>query len=176
MPADTFEGALSRTFARCEQTLRNDLDKAKARAETLQAEDTSRLAFLLAETIEHAVGPAIDAALADYDEALGQPVTSNPRWEEAVRAHIGAAVDAGVAQAMALDQLAHPWKPLLRAEGPQLRERLVDKANAEFKEIHRRHGPRRRQKQVRREWILRLTLLVIGVLLGAMARGVIGPL
>ena len=176
MPEVSFETALAKIFGRCEQALHAQLDKAKTRAENLQAEDTSRLAFTLTETIEHAVAPAIDEALADYDEALGQPVTSNPRWEEAVRVRIGAAVEAGVAEAMALDQLAHPWKPLLKQEAPNLRERLIDRANAEFKEIHRRHGPHRRQKQARREWILRLTLLVIGVLLGAMIRSVIGPL
>jgi hypothetical protein len=173
MPADSFEGAVAGIFARCERALSAQLDKVKTRTENLQAEDTSRLAFTLTETIEHAVDPAIEEALASYDEALSQPVTSNPRWEEAVRARIGVAVDAGVAQALALDQLPHPWKPLLRAEAPKLRDRLMNKTNDGLKVIHRKHGPHRRRKQARREWALRLALLVLGIVIGAMLRSLL---
>jgi len=170
MSADPFDEALSGIFARSEQALSEQLDKAKARAETLQAEDTSRLAFTLTETIEHALEPAIEAALDRYDEALGRPPASNPQWEQAVRARIPLAVDAGVQHALAIDQLTHPWKPLLKAEAPKLSERLVAKANARLAEIHRKHGPHRRRTRLRREWSLRFALLALGVVLGAMIR------
>jgi hypothetical protein len=170
MSADPFDAALSGIFARSEQALNERLDKVRVRAETLQAEDTSRLAFTLTETIEHALEPAIEEALDRYDEALGQPPASNPRWEEAVRARIPLAVDAGVRQALSLDQLTHPWKPLLKAEAPKLSERLVAKANVRLAEIHKTHGPRRRRTRARREWSLRFALLALGVVLGAMIR------
>ena len=57
MPEVSFETALAKIFGRCEQALHAQLDKAKTRAENLQAEDTSRLAFTLTETIEHADAP-----------------------------------------------------------------------------------------------------------------------
>ena len=170
MPAEPFETVLAGVFADCERELQRQIVKAKARAEALQAEDTSRLAFTLTETIEHAIGPAIEAATDRYDEALGQPVTSSPRWEDSIRSRIGLAVDEGLSQALAIDELAHPWKPLLKAEAPQLRERLLAQAEAGFKVVHRRHGPHRRRAVVRREWTLRVALLVLGVLLGAMLR------
>lgn len=176
MPAQLFETALGGIFVHCDQALRAALDKAKARAETLQAEDTSRLAFTLTEAIEHALDPAIDEAVASYDAALGQPVASNPHWEEAIRARICASVEAGVAGALALDQLSHPWKPLLKAEAPKLTERLVRKADERLAEVHKQHGPQRRRKQVRREWTLRVSLLVLGLVVGFLIRGLLSGL
>lgn len=174
MPAEPFETALAGIFTTCERDLHSQIDKAKARAEALQAEDTSRLAFTLTETIEHAIAPAIDEAMATYDKALNQPVISNPRWEEAVRMRIGLAVEEGLGQALHIDEAAHPWKPLLRQEEPKLRERLVAQAEAGFKAVHKRRGPHRRRAVVRREWALRIALLVLGMLIGAMLRAVIG--
>jgi hypothetical protein len=174
MPAQPFETAVGSIFVRCDQALHTALEKAKARAENLQAEDTDRLAYTLTETIEHAVAPAIDEAIAGYDEALGLPPASNPRWEEAIRARISVSVDSGVAGALAFDDLPHSWKPLLRAEAPKLSERLVRKANEALAEVHKRHGPQRRRKQVRREWSLRISLLVLGLVLGFLIRGLLG--
>jgi hypothetical protein len=175
MPAQLFETALSSIFVRCDQALRAALDKVKTRAETLQAEDTSRLAFTLTEAIEHTVDPAIDEAVASYDEALGHPVASNPQWEEAIRARISVSVEAGVAGALAFDQLSHPWKPLLKEEAPKLSERLVRKADQRLAEVHKRHGPQRRRKQVRREWTLRVSLLILGLVLGFLLHRLISP-
>jgi hypothetical protein len=176
MPAKPFETAVGSVFVRCDEALHAALEKAKARAETLQAEDTNRLAFTLTEAIEHAVAPAIDEAIAIYDEALGRPVASNPLWEEAIRARISVSVDTGVAGALAFDQLAHPWKPLLKAEAPNLSERLVRKANEALAEVHRRHGPQRRRKQVRREWSLRIALLALGFVLGFLIHGLLNAI
>ena len=173
MPAQLFETALGSIFVRCDQALHATLDKVKARAETLQAEDTSRLAFTLTEAIEHTLDPAIDEAVASYDAALGQSVASNPNWEEAIRARIGVSVAAGVAGALALDQLSHPWKPLLKEEAPKLSGRLVRKADERLAEVHKRHGPQRRRKQVRREWTLRVSLLVLGLVLGFLIQGLL---
>jgi hypothetical protein len=176
MPAQPFETLVAGVFARGEQAMTAALDKAKARAENLQAEDTSRLAFTLTEAIEHSVDPAIDEAVASYDEALSQPVTSNPSWEEAIRARIGVSVEAGVAGALAFDNLPHPWKPLLKEEAPKLSERLVRKANERFAEVHKRHGPQRRRKQARREWSLRVSLLVLGLVLGFLIHGLLNAI
>lgn len=174
MPAQPFETALRSIFARCDEALHAALNKAKARAENLQAEDTSRLAFTLTEAIEHAVDPAIDEAVTSYDEALSQPIASNAHWEAAIRARIGVSVEAGVAAALAFDQLTHPWKPLLKEEAPKLSERLVRKADERLAEVHKRHGPQRRRKQVRREWTLRVSLLVLGLIVGFLIRGLLG--
>ena len=170
MPAEPFDAAIAGIFAGCETELHRQIEKAKARAEALQAEDTNRLAFTLTETIEHAIAPAIDAAMKSYDEALGQPVTSNPRWEEAVRTRIGLAVEEGLGEALAIDEAVHSWKPLLKQEGPKLRERLLAQAEAGFAAVHRRRGPHRRRAVVRREWALRITLLGVGLVVGAMLR------
>lgn len=173
MSADPFDSALSDIFARSEEALSEQLDKARARAETLQAQDTSRLAFTLTEIIEHALEPAVGEALDRYDEALGRPPASNPQWEQAVRARIPLAVDAGVRQALSLDHLTHPWKPLLKDEAPKLTERLVAKADSRLAEIHKKHGPHRRRTRVRREWGLRIALLGLGLVLGALLRSLV---
>jgi hypothetical protein len=176
MPPQPFESAVGSIFVRCDQALQAALEKAKTRAENLQAEDTNRLAFTLTETIEHAVAPAIDEAIAIYDEALSQPAASNPHWEEAIRARIGVSVEAGVAGALAFDQLTHPWKPLLKAESPKLSERLVRRADEALAEVHKRHGPQRRRKEVRREWSLRISLLGLGIVLGFLIRSLLGAI
>ena len=173
MAAVPFETELEGIFKGCHQDLTNALERARLRAETLQAEDTSRLAFTLTETIDHAVAPAIDKAVAAYDEALHRPMVSNPQWEAAIREHVGEAVAAGVAQALTLDNLAHPWKPLLKEEGPKLRQRLAAKADDGFTHVRVHSAPRRRRRAVQREWTLRISLLVVGVIVGAMLRSLI---
>src|SRR5438128_671526 len=101
------------------------LDRVRTRAEALQSQDTNRLAFTLAEAIEGEVRPAVDEALATYDTAINRPIAPDDRWEEALRKRIELAVDAAVGHALKLDAAKHTWQPLLKAEAPQLRERLV---------------------------------------------------
>jgi hypothetical protein len=170
MPAEPFESELATIFKGCERDLTSALERARLRAETLQSEDMSRLAFTLTETIDHAVAPAIDKAVAAYDEALHRPMVSNPQWEAAIQEHVAETVAAGVAQALNLDKLAHPWKPLLKEEGPKLRARLAQHADEGFTHVRVHSAPRRRRRQARREWTLRISLLVVGLLLGAMLR------
>jgi hypothetical protein len=173
MAAEPFETELAGIFKACAKDLSGALERARARAETLQAEDTSRLAFTLTETIDHAVAPAIDKAVTAYDEALHRPMPSNPQWEAAIQEKVAETVAAGVAQALTLDQLAHPWKPLLKDEGPKLRARLSVRAEEGLAHVHTHSAPRRRRAQARREWTLRISLLVVGVLVGAMLRSLI---
>ena len=170
MPADPFDRELNAIFKGCAQDLTGGLERARLRAETLQAEDMSRLAFTLTETIDHAVGLAIEKAVAAYDEALHRPMVSNRQWETAIQERVAEAVAAGVAQALTLDSLSHPWKPLLKEEGPKLRARLAARADEGFVHVRVHSAPRRRRRAVRREWTLRISLLVVGLLLGAMLR------
>jgi hypothetical protein len=170
MSDEPFEVELAGIFKACEQDLKSALDRARVRAETLQAEDTSRLAFTLTETIDHAVAPAIDKAVAAYDEALHRPMTAHPQWEAAIQERIAETVAAGVAQALTLDQLAHPWKPLLKEEGPRLRARLSTRADEGLTHVRVHSAPRRRKAAARREWTLRASLLAIGLLVGLMLR------
>src|SRR5262245_3867339 len=120
MVESAFEASLAAVFARGEHALAERLTQEKAKADNLQAEDTSRLAFILTEAIEHELQPVVRQALAGYDAAINRPITPNDRWEEALRRRIGQAVDAGVSRALALDHAEHPWKPLLSAEAPKL--------------------------------------------------------
>src|SRR5215471_4972299 len=165
MAGEAFERELEAIFKACRNDLDEALERARVRAENLQAEDTSRLAFTFTETIDHAVAPAIDKAVAAYDEALHRPMVQNRQWEAAIREHVAEVVAAGVAQALTLDHLPHPWKPLLKDEGPKLRQRLADKADDGFVHVRTHSAPRRRRLAQRREWTLRISLLVVGLLL-----------
>jgi hypothetical protein len=173
MAAEPFETELAGIFKGCQQDLTSALERARLRAETLQAEDTSRLAFTLTETIEHAVAPAVDKAVAAYDEALHRPIGSHRPWEAEIQERVAEAVAAGVAQALGLDNLAHPWKPLLKEEGPKLRARLSARADEGFAHVRTHSGPRRRRAAARREWTLRISLLVVGVIVGVMLHSLI---
>jgi hypothetical protein len=175
MPAEPFEIELETIFQGCRNDVGAALQRARLRAETLQAEDTRRLAFTLTETIDHAVAPSIDKAVAAYDEALHRPMGSNPQWEAAIQAHVAEAVAAGVAQALTLDNVDHPWKPLLKAEGPNLRQRLATRADEGLAHVRLDRAPRRRRRAIQQEWMLRLSLLAVGLLAGAILRGLIGP-
>jgi hypothetical protein len=170
MPDEPFETELASIFKACEQDLKSALERARLRAETLQAEDTSRFAFTLTEAIDHAVASAVDKAVAAYDEALHRPMSANPQWEEAIQERVAETVAAGVAQALTLDKLAHPWKPLLKDEGPRLRMRLSARADEGLTHVREHSAPRRRRKAVQREWTLRISLLAIGLLMGLMLR------
>jgi hypothetical protein len=174
MPGDAFDAALAGIFDQSDKALTERLVKARDRAEALQAQDTSRLAFTLAETIEHAIKPAVDEAVESYRVALSRPVTSNPRWEASVQAYIGEAVDVGVRKALAIDELPHPWKPLLKDEASKLRERLFARAEDQFTEI--RKGRRRRGRAANGvpEAIVRLALFATGVAVGGLLGRVLG--
>jgi len=167
MPGAAFEGSLAAIFARCDAAVAVHLAKVKARSEALQSQDTSRLAFTLTEAIEQELRPAVDEALASYDAAINRPLTPNPRWEEAVRDKIGSEVDAAVAQALHLDLADHPWKPLLKQEAPQLRERLLALADAHFAKLGKSRKPRRRGSAGLGETLIRLGCLGAGLAIGA---------
>jgi len=169
MAGVAFENALGGIFARCERAVAERLEKAKQKAEALQAQDTSRLAFTLTEAIQHEIEPAIDQALATYDVAINRPLTPNARWEEAVRRQIEHAVDAAVDQALKLDAEKHPWKPLLVEETPKLRERLYARADKHFEELGKQRKARRRPVIGLPEALVRLGLFAGGALVGALA-------
>jgi hypothetical protein len=169
MVGAAFENALGGIFARCDQAIAERLDKAKARAEALQSQDTSRLAFTLTEAIEHEIEPAIDLALATYDAAINRPLKPDRRWEEAVRRRIEHAVDAGVGLAMKLDAERHPWKPLLTAETPKLRDRLIARADRHFDALGKRRKSGRGRMGETPEILVRFGVFGAGVLVGALA-------
>jgi len=167
MPGDAFDATLAGIFDQSDKALTERLLKARDRAEALQSQDTSRLAFTLAEAIEHTIEPAIDEAVESYRVALNRPVSSNPRWEASVQAHIGEAVDTGLRKALAIDELAHPWKPLLKEEAPKLRERLLARAEERFVDVRKRRRPRASALGVP-EAIVRLALFATGVAVGGL--------
>ena len=169
-----FETAVAAIFARCETALADRIDKAKARAEALQSQDTSRLAYTLTEVIEHEVEPAVDEALATYDAAINRPITPDKRYEDAVRRRIELTVDAGVGMALKLDAERHPWKPLLTEEAPKLRERLLARADQHFEELRKSKKSRRRRPSGLPETLVRLGLFVGGIVVGALGMLLIG--
>jgi hypothetical protein len=159
-----FERDVSAIFARLEQRLGGRLSLEKAKAENLQSQDTRRVAFILSEAIEAEIKPALKEALASYDEAINRPLAPNVRWEHALLQRIGRAVDGGVKQALSLDRADHPWKPLLAAEAPKLRARLMAAAEAHFAELGG-HGGKRRRRVDRGipDWVVGLALFLGGV-------------
>ena len=66
MSGDAFDAILAGIFDQSDKTLTERLLKARDRADALQAKDTSRLAFTLAEAIEHTIEPAVDEAVESY--------------------------------------------------------------------------------------------------------------
>jgi hypothetical protein len=169
-----FETAIGAIFARCETAIADRVDKARTRAEALQSQDTSRLAYTLTEAIEHEVEPAVDEALATYDAAINRPITPDKRYEEAVRRQIELTVDAGVGLALKLDAERHPWKPLLTAESPKLRERLVARADQHFDALRKHKKLRRRRPAGMPEMLVRLGSFVGGLVVGGLAMHLIG--
>lgn len=169
-----FETAIAAIFARCETALADRIDKAKARAEALQSQDTSRLAYTLTEVIEHEVEPAVDEALATYDAAINRPITPDKHYEDAVRRRIELTVDAGVDMALKLDAERHPWKPLLTAESPKLRERLLARADLHFDDLRKHKRTRRRRPAGLPETLVRLGAFLGGVVVGALAMHLVG--
>jgi hypothetical protein len=167
MASATFEATLGSIFDRSEHAIADELDKAKVRAESLQAMDTNRLAFTLTEAVEHILAPAIEQSLSIYDAAINRPITPNQSWETAIRQRIVHSVDAGVAQALALDGANHSWKPLIREEAPKLRARMLLQADRHFGELaKRRKAAERRPRPI--ENPIRAGLFVAGLAVGAL--------
>jgi hypothetical protein len=170
-----FETALNGVFARCDEAMAKHLDKVRARSEALQSQDTNRLAFTLTEAIVDEVTPAIDEALAIYDAAINRPIEPNARWEQALTKRIELEVDTAIDKALKLDAQKHPWQPLLKAEGPNLRERLVDHAEKHFEALRKARKTRRRARPTGiPEAAVRLALFAGGVVVGAIAMRLIG--
>lgn len=165
-----FESALNGLFARCDAAFAQHLEKVKARSEALQSQDTSRLAFTLTEAIESEVRPAIDEALALYDAAINRPITPNNRWEDALVKRIELEVDSAVARALKIDDLKHPWKPLLSEESPRLRNRLIGYAEKHFADLRQQRRTRRKSRPTGiPEAAVRAALFIGGVVVGAIA-------
>jgi hypothetical protein len=164
-----FETAIGAIFARCETAIAARVDQARTKAEALQSQDTSRLAYTLTEAIEHAVEPAIDEALETYDGAINRPITPDKRYEEVVRRRIELTVDAGVELALKLDAERHPWKPLLTQETPKLRERLLARDD-----LRKHKKSRRRRPAGLPEMMVRLGSFLGGLVVGGLAMHLIG--
>jgi hypothetical protein len=158
-----FENNVSTIFARLERRLGGRLSVEKAKAENLQSQDTRRVAFILTEAIEAEIKPAVKEALASYDQAINRPLAPNARWEHALLQRIGQSVDAGVKLALSLDRAEHPWKPLLAAEAPKLRARVLAAAEAHFAELGQVRNRRRRKAAGIPDWVVGLALFLGGV-------------
>ncbi|MFC3068400.1 hypothetical protein [Phenylobacterium soli] len=169
-----FENRVSGIFSRLDQRLGGRLASEKAKAETLQAQDMRRVAFILTEAIEAEVKPAVKDALLSYDEAINRPLTPNERWEHALLKKIEQAVDRAIQQALALDKLDHPWKPLLSAEAPKLRARLLADAEAHFTALGKVGKRRRRSDLGLPEWLLWVAFFVGGLGSGLMLARLLG--
>ena len=175
MPGVGFEAAVENVFARSERGIAERIDQARTRAEALQSQDTSRLAYTLTEAIEHELEPALDEVLATYDAAINRPILPNAGFETAVRRRIAQAVDTGVDLALKLDAERHPWKPLLTEESPKLRERLVERADRHFQELRKSKKARRQRPAGLPETLLRLLIFAGGLIVGVLAMLVIRP-
>jgi hypothetical protein len=170
-----FETALNSVFTRCDEAMATHLDKLRLRSEALQSQDTSRLAFTLSEAIVDEVTPAIDEALAIYDAAINRPIEPNDRWEQALTRRIELEVDTAIDRALKLDAQKHPWQPLLKAEGPHLRERLTEHAQKHFDELRKARRSRRRARPTGiPEAAVRLALFAGGIVVGAIAARLLG--
>ena len=164
-----FEAKVGGIFTRTEQRLGGRLSVEKAKSENLQSVDTRRVAFILTEAIEAELTPAVKDALASYDEAINRPLQPNDRWERALVRRIDAAVDASVKLALALDKADHPWKPLLVAEGPKLKERLSAMAEKHFTALGKHGGRRRGASQGLPDGLVWAAIFAAGVVAGALA-------
>lgn len=174
MTSDTFENRVSGIFERMEQRLGGRLATARAKTENLQAQDMRRVAFILTEAIEAEVRPAMKDALLSYDEAINRPLMPNERWEQALIKRIEQAVDSGVKLALALDKADHPWKPLLTAEAPKLRARLLAEAEAHLAALGKVGRRRRRGDSAVPEWVLWIAFFVGGLGSGLLLARLIG--
>lgn len=158
-----FENSVGAIFTRLERRLSSRLSVEKAKADNLQSQDTRRVAFILTSAIEAEIKPAVTEALASYDAAINRPLTPNARWEHALMQRVGEAVDSGVKQALSLDRAEHPWKPLLSAEAPKLKARVLAAAEAHFAELGQVRKRRRRKDAGIPDWVVGLALFLGGL-------------
>jgi hypothetical protein len=163
MTEAAFENNVGAIFARLEHRLGGRLSVEKAKADNLQAQDTRRVAFILTSAIEEELKPAVTEALASYDQAINRPLVPNARWEHALLQRIGQAVDGGVKQALNLDRADHPWKPLLAAEAPKLRARVLAGAEAHFAQLGQVRKRRRRSDGGIPDWVVGVALFLGGL-------------
>jgi hypothetical protein len=175
MPGVGFDRAVDSVFARSERGIAERIDQARARAQALQSQDTSRLAYTLTEAIEHELEPAIDEVLATYDAAINRPISPNAGFETSVRRRIALAVDTGVGLALKLDAERHPWKPLLTEETPKLRERLVGRADRHFEDLRKSKKARRQRVTGLPEALVRTIIFAGGIVVGGLAMLLIHP-
>ncbi|HEV2530483.1 hypothetical protein [Phenylobacterium sp.] len=166
MSDTAFESKVSGIFARMEQRLASRLAVEKARTDNLQSQDTRRVAFILTEAIEAELAPAVKQALASYDEAINRPMLPNERWEHQLVQKIGQAVDASIKLALTVDREAHPWKPLLTAEGPKIRARLAETAEQHFAALGKVRGRRRGAASGVPDWMVWVALFAAGLVAG----------
>lgn len=164
-----FESKLGGIFSRAEQRLGSRLAVEKAKAENLQSEETRRVAFILAEAIEAELSPGVRAALASYDEAINRPILPNERWERALAKRIDQAVDSAIKLALSLDRADHPWKPLLSAESPKLKDRLNGLAEQHFTALGKNRRGRRGKGDGVPDAAVWALIFAAGVVVGAIA-------
>ena len=169
-----FENKIAGIFERMEQRLGGRLAIEKAKADNLQAQDTRRVAFILTEAIEAELNPAVKDAISTYDEAINRPLLPNERWEHSLLRRIEQAVDNAIKLALALDRADHPWKPLLRAEAPKLRDRALADAEAHFAALGKGKGRRRRREGGVPEWVLWIAFFVGGLGSGLLLARLLG--
>ena len=170
-----FETTLAGIFSRMEQRLGGRLAAERAKTENLQSQDTRRVAFTFTEAIEAELAPAVKQALAAYEKAINRPMLPNERWEQVLLVKIGQAVDASVKLALTVDKEAHPWKPLLSAEAPKVRDRFARTAEQHFAAIGKVSGRRRAGRRSMPDWVLWAAFfaggLVLGFVLARLMRG-----
>lgn len=168
MADGAFESQIAVIFAKRERSLGERLANEKAKADALQAQDTSRVAFVLTEAIIAELKPAVVEALASYDEALSRP-PPNELWQKALVERTSRAVEAAVALALELERADHPWKPLLAAEGLRIRERLLDLVAQHFKPPRKAKRIPHRVENSLPDPMVWMVMFLAGVVAGALA-------
>ena len=163
MTDTAFETKVAAIFARVEPRLASRLAAEKAKSENLQSQDTRRVAFTLTEAIEAALHPAVNEALASYDEAINRPMLPNERWEHQLVQEIGQAVESAIQLALGIDREDHPWKPLLAAEGPKIQARLTKAAEQHFAALGKVRKRRRAGASGIPDWVVWVALFCGGV-------------
>lgn len=175
MAEAAFETKVTGIFSRMEQRLGGRLAAERAKTENLQSQDTRRVAFTFSEAIEAELAPAVKQALASYDDAINRPMLPNERWEQSLLTKIDQAVEAAVKLALTVDKEVHPWKPLLAAETPRLRERFAKTAEQHFAAIGKVSARRRARGSGVPDWLVWIAFfaggLVAGLLLARLLQG-----
>lgn len=169
-----FENKVAGIFQRMEQRLGGRLAGERAKAENLQAQDMRRIAFVLTEAIEAEMRPAVKDALLSYDEAINRPLLPNERWEHSLVRRVEQAVDDAVKLALALDKADHPWKPLLSAEAPKLRARIVAEVEDHLAALGKMRARRRPGEGALPAWALWIAFFIGGLGSGLLLARLLG--